>query len=264
MCGSAGVPERAGPAGRRWSACSSASTSGHTGGQHHRSVRALGHRGHRERVGARVGVVALQRHRRGRVFLGVYARRRARSRGGRTCLDRIPYKPGLSTRSICRSSICVQALSKTNSPAGHRSEVPSPGRCPSSIQREGRDIPNNGRLLEHFRSGTLTSSDDPAGGRDLDGPTNGGLTSSTAGAVASAASREVIAMGVGAVMALHSVHEARARVALTRAASRYQVSVGAVAQAVLTLVADTDEPVPIDGAGRAAVLLLVQGFTDSP
>ena len=75
---------------------------------------------------------------------------------------------------------------------------------------------------------------------------------------------DVIAMGVGAVMALHSIHEAKARVALARMATRYQVPVSAVAQAVLDLVAGrTDGPFD-DGAGRAAAQLLVRGFTNSP
>lgn len=60
-------------------------------------------------------------------------------------------------------------------------------------------------------------------------------------ALASAAARDVIVMGVGAVMALHSVPEAKARGALAGVATRLQVPVTAVAQAVLTLVAGTDE-----------------------
>ncbi len=66
-------------------------------------------------------------------------------------------------------------------------------------------------------------------------------------------------MGVGAVMALHSIQEAKAKVALVRVATRFQVPVSAVAQAVLTLVAGGDVPCG-DRAGRAAAQLLVQGF----
>ena len=70
-------------------------------------------------------------------------------------------------------------------------------------------------------------------------------------------------MGVGAVMALHSIPEAKARVALVAVASRYEVPVCAVAQAVLSLVAGTGESFA-DGPGRAAAQLLLQGFTDWP
>ncbi len=68
----------------------------------------------------------------------------------------------------------------------------------------------------------------------------------------------MIAMGVGAVMALHSIHEAKARVALARVATRHQVPVSVVAQAVLAIVAGTHKPFG-DPAGRAAAQLLVQG-----
>jgi hypothetical protein len=81
--------------------------------------------------------------------------------------------------------------------------------------------------------------------------------------VPDATSCDVVAMGVGALMSLHAIPEAKARVALARVAARYQVPVAAVAQAVLTLVASTDEPFG-DGTGRAAAQLLVQGFTNSP
>jgi hypothetical protein len=97
----------------------------------------------------------------------------------------------------------------------------------------------------------LNSTTDPASTPDLDG------------ASAPATSHDVIALGVGAVMALHSINEATARVALAQVAMRFQVPASAVAQAVLTLVAGTDEPLG-DGAVRAAEQLLVQGFTDSP
>jgi thiazole synthase ThiGH ThiG subunit len=101
---------------------------------------------------------------------------------------------------------------------------------PTSIQRERREISNDGRLLNNPGVGTLSSS------------------------------AEVIAMGVGAVMALHSIQETQARVALARAATHHQVSVAAVAKAVLALVAGTDDPVG-DRAGRAAGQLLERGFT---
>ncbi len=77
-----------------------------------------------------------------------------------------------------------------------------------------------------------------------------------------AAPHDVIAMGVGAVMALHSVHEAKARVALARVATRHHVPVSEVAQAVLRRVAGTDQRTR-DAADRAAAQLLVQGFTSS-
>jgi hypothetical protein len=64
------------------------------------------------------------------------------------------------------------------------------------------------------------------------------------------------------VMALHSIHEAKARIALARVATRYQVSISDVARAFLTLAAGTDEPLS-DGAARAAAQLLVRGFTNS-
>lgn len=83
------------------------------------------------------------------------------------------------------------------------------------------------------------------------------------GAAATTASPDVIAMGVGAVMALHSVHEAKAIVALAEVAIRYQVPICDVARAVLTVVAGTGEPLG-DRPGRAAVQLMMQGFTNSP
>jgi hypothetical protein len=147
-------------------------------------------------------------------------------------------------------------------PPGTGPRTPDAGRCPSSIQREGREIPNNGRRLEQPGSGKLASSDDPASARDQDGEPVGASTSLLAEALASAASRDVIAMGVGAVMALHSIHEAKARIALARVATRYQVSISDVARAFLTLAAGTEEPLS-DGAARAAAQLLVRGFTNS-
>ena len=67
-------------------------------------------------------------------------------------------------------------------------------------------------------------------------------------------------MGVGAVMALHHVDEAGARVALARMATRYGVPVYDLVQGVLMLVSDPDEPFD-DRAGHAAAQLLMQGFT---
>ena len=64
------------------------------------------------------------------------------------------------------------------------------------------------------------------------------------------------------MMALHSVHEAKARIALARVATRHRVPVATVAQAILILVAGTDQPI-CDGAGRAAAQLLVQGSASS-
>ena len=75
-----------------------------------------------------------------------------------------------------------------------------------------------------------------------------------------AAQPDPFAMGMGAVMALHSVDEATARTALTRTATHHQVSAEAVALAVLALMTWTDKPVE-DSAGRAAAQLLVQAFT---
>lgn len=109
----------------------------------------------------------------------------------------------------------------------------------------------------------MTSSDEPASSRDLGGAPVGDSTNPAAEAVADATSRDVIAMGVGAVMVLHSIDEAKARVAISRVATCYQVSVAAVAHAVLTLAAGTDEPLG-DAAHRAAAQLLVQEFPNSP
>lgn len=76
----------------------------------------------------------------------------------------------------------------------------------------------------------------------------------------SAARRDPVAMGVGAVMALHSVDEATATTALNQAATQHHVSVAAVALAILALASGTDEPVE-DCAGRAATQLLGQAVT---
>ena len=70
----------------------------------------------------------------------------------------------------------------------------------------------------------------------------------------------VLSLGaVGAVMALHSVDRWTAATALNCAADRFQVSVSAVAHAVLTLATGTDETIG-DRAGTAAAQLLVDGF----
>ena len=82
-------------------------------------------------------------------------------------------------------------------------------------------------------------------------------------ASASSASHEMIAKGVRALMALHFTDEAKAEVALARVANRHDVPVSVVAQAVLILLAGTDERIG-DEAGRAAAQLLLQGFTNSP
>ena len=91
----------------------------------------------------------------------------------------------------------------------------------------------------------------------------GEQTKPMAEASASAASHDTIAMSVGAVMALHFTDEAKAGVALARVAHRHDVPVSVVAQAVLILLAGTDECIG-DEAGRAAAQLLLQGFTNSP
>jgi hypothetical protein len=67
-------------------------------------------------------------------------------------------------------------------------------------------------------------------------------------------------MGVGAVMALHSLDQTCASIALSQVASRFQVPESAVAQALLPLAAGTDEPFS-ERPGVAAVHLLAQGFT---
>ena len=108
----------------------------------------------------------------------------------------------------------------------------------------------------------MASSDDPASGRDVDAPA-GELTSPVAEPSPSAEVRDVIAMGVAAVMALHSIKEAKARPVLAEVAIRHRVPVSVVAQAVLAIVAGTDKPFG-DPAGRAAAQLLVQDFTNSP
>ncbi len=109
----------------------------------------------------------------------------------------------------------------------------------------------------------MTASDDRLSARDLDGaPATDSTTPVADEARPTAAQPDVIAMGVGAVMALHSVHEAKARVALARVATRHHVPVSEVAQAVLRRVAGTDERTG-DAADRAAAQLLVRGFTRS-
>jgi hypothetical protein len=74
---------------------------------------------------------------------------------------------------------------------------------------------------------------------------------------------DLVAMGVGAVMALHSVDRATATATLRRTAHHFGVPASAVAHAVLTLVAGTDEHLG-DRASRAAAHLLSQGFASAP
>jgi hypothetical protein len=107
---------------------------------------------------------------------------------------------------------------------------------------------------------TLALSDDLGSARDPGAEAAAEPTDAVAGALAAAAVRDLVAMGVGAVMALHSVDRAKAMTTLSRVASEFQIPISSVAQALLTLVAGTDEPFG-DGAGRAAAQLLVQGFT---
>jgi hypothetical protein len=87
----------------------------------------------------------------------------------------------------------------------------------------------------------------------------GRLTDHRAGESAAIASCDQVTMGVGAVMALHSVDQQTATTALRRAADRAHVPVSAVAHAVLTLAAGTDEQLGAR-AGRAATQLLAEGF----
>jgi hypothetical protein len=89
-----------------------------------------------------------------------------------------------------------------------------------------------------------------------------GPTEDVCGALAAGASHDLVLMAVGAVMALHSLDQASATSALRQAASRFQVPEHAVAQALLSLTAGSDEPFS-ERAGAAAVHLLAQGFTQS-
>ena len=75
--------------------------------------------------------------------------------------------------------------------------------------------------------------------------------------------RDVVAMGVGAVMTVHCTCAAEAMESLARVATRYQIPVADVAQAVLTLVAGSDELLD-DAPGRVAAQLLAQGLIDLP
>jgi len=81
--------------------------------------------------------------------------------------------------------------------------------------------------------------------------------------LAAVAASDLVTMGVGALMALQGVDRWTATTALNRAADRFQVPVSAVAHALLTLVAGTEEQ--IEGrAGSAAAQLLVEGLTSAP
>ena len=64
-------------------------------------------------------------------------------------------------------------------------------------------------------------------------------------------------------MVLLCVDRWTATTALNSAADRFHVPVSAVAHAVLTLAADTDEKLE-DGPGRAAAHLLANGLTHVP
>jgi hypothetical protein len=81
--------------------------------------------------------------------------------------------------------------------------------------------------------------------------------------LAALALHDLVAMGVGAVMALHSVDRSTATGTLRRTAYHFGVPASAVAHAVLTLVGGTDEHLG-DRAGRAAAHLLMQGLTPAP
>jgi hypothetical protein len=113
--------------------------------------------------------------------------------------------------------------------------------------------------LKQPGSTALAFSDDPASACAADDGAGAEPTNAVAEALAAAVVRDVIAMGVGAVIALHSVDEARASVALARTATRYQVSVYDLVQAMLSLVSGTAEPLD-DRAGRAAAQLLLEGL----
>jgi hypothetical protein len=88
-----------------------------------------------------------------------------------------------------------------------------------------------------------------------------GATEDVYGASA-VASHDLVLMGVGAVMALHSIDHTSATSALSQVARRFQVPEAEVAQALLALTAGTGEPVA-ERAGAVAVHLLAQGFTQS-
>jgi uncharacterized protein (DUF3084 family) len=106
----------------------------------------------------------------------------------------------------------------------------------------------------------MDSSTDHATEPDFGEAAAGRLPVDGARAVDVVAQCDLVTMGVGAVMAMHSVDRATAMTALRRAADQFQVPVAAVAHAVLTLVAGTGEESGIT-AGRAAAQLLVEGFT---
>jgi hypothetical protein len=88
-----------------------------------------------------------------------------------------------------------------------------------------------------------------------------GATEDVYGASA-VASHDLVLMGVGAVMALHSIDHTSATSALSQVARRFQVPEAEVAQALLALTAGTEEPFS-ERAGAAAAHLLAQGFTQS-
>ena len=108
----------------------------------------------------------------------------------------------------------------------------------------------------------MTLPDEAASARDAGDEAAADPTNAVGEALADAAVRDMVAMGVGAVMALHTVDAARARVVLAQMAARHQMPICDLVQAVLGLVSGTDEPFD-DRAGRAAAQLLVQGFTPS-
>ena len=143
----------------------------------------------------------------------------------------------------------------------HRSAIPRARTGALQHPADGRDLPT--AYSKAAGSGTLSTSDDAGSACNGDSGRPEDRNKPAAGAGASHVVHDVIAMGVGAVMALHFTDEANARTALDRVAARQHVPVSVVAQAVLTLLAGTDQPIG-DGAGRAAAQLLVQGFTNSP
>ena len=109
----------------------------------------------------------------------------------------------------------------------------------------------------------MALSVDLASARDARDEATAKPTKAAAEALADAHVRDVVAMGVGAVMALHTVDAARARVALGQMAVRHQVPIYDLVQAVLGLVSGTDEPFDDNRASRAAAELFMQGFTAS-
>ena len=109
----------------------------------------------------------------------------------------------------------------------------------------------------------MTWTDEPAAARDAGDEAAADPTDAVGEALAHAAVRDVVAMGVGAVMALHTVDAAKARVALGQMAVRHQVPIYDLVQAVLGLVSGTDEPFDDNRASRAAAELFMQGFTPS-